>query len=414
MIRHAATTAAILLALLCVGCSKTKAPAVQRSESPTLTPATPPRAPAVPPTLIPGAASLLPPPAIGSVLHFTGEVSRGQHFEKVVAPAMVFRLEPYAANDPGWDIRLAPDTEPSPASIDCIGAVLIPSHGSNDLSIEVSEENTAQGAVQWNPRKFDFVPNPSDCKRAWDLSNSVNYEYNLTDQERQELYDKLGEIPSGNGELRILDSRLGPPTERDKFGAIEWIEFEVDLQFPQPANPAVAKAEASSGLPEDLWSQAEREIPYSPPSAFAELPPAIQSELQSRGCRIPQTYIGSAPHNVIRGQFARRGQMDWAILCSKKNISSILIFWNGSETAPAGIDPAPDRNFLTPLENGRIGYARAISSVGKEFIMSHFRAYGGPKPPLIDHDGINDEFLEKGSSVHYFYHGQWLRFTGSD
>lgn len=196
----------------------------------------------------------------------------------------------------------------------------------------------------------------------------------------------------------------------------------------------VLLAAASIGHSQDNWTQAEREISYSPPTAFAQLPPKIQSALRSRGCRIPQTYMGSALHNVIRGQFARRGQTDWAILCSKErvskvlqradngwashtlkeNISSILIFWNQSERAPAEIGPAPDRNFLTPLANGKIGYSRAISPVGEGFIMTHFRAYGGPKPPPIDHDGIGDEFLEKGSVVHYFYRGRWLRLTGSD
>jgi hypothetical protein len=411
----AATTTAILLALLSISCSKTKAPPIPRNGSHTITradlqsPSPQMLQPPIPSTVISPAS-----PGVESVLEFSGEISRGQRFEKVVAPGMLFRLEPYAGNDSGWDIRLAPDTEPSPASVDCIGAVSIPSHGSNDLSIELSEEQTAQGVMLRNPHEFDFVPNPSDCKRAWDLNNSIAYRYNQTDQERRELDGKLSEIPNGHGQLKVLDFRLSPQAEPDKPGAIDWIKFEVDLKFPQPDNPALAKARASSGPLQARSPQAEREIPYSPPSAFAQLPPKIQSELQSRGCRIPQTYVGSALQNLIQGQFARRGQTDLAVLCSKENISSILIFWDGSETAPAEIDPAPDRNFLTPLENGKIGYSRAISRVGKEFILAHYRAYGGPKPPPIDHDGINDEFLEKGSTVHYFYLGQWLHLTGSD
>lgn len=95
-------------------------------------------------------------------------------------------------------------------------------------------------------------------------------------------------------------------------------------------------------------------------------------------------------------------------------MSSILVFWNGSEAAPAEINSAPNSNYLTPLENGKVGFSRAISRVGKDFILEHFKAYGGPAPPPLDHDGINDEFLEKGSTVHYFYRGQWLELTGSD
>ena len=42
------------------------------------------------------------------------------------------------------------------------------------------------------------------------------------------------------------------------------------------------------------------------------------------------------------------------------------------------------------------------------------RPMGGPKPPPIDHQGINDAFLEKASSVHYFHEGKWLRLTDAD
>jgi len=217
----------------------------------------------------------------------------------------------------------------------------------------------------------------------------------------------------GRGALQMLGDGLGPSDEKDRPGAADRIKLEVQLQAPPPLKPGLAKAAGGSGPAHGRQAGAEQ-IVYSPPSALAQLPPKIQSELESRGCRIPRPYGGVAPQNVIRGELRRRGQTDWAVLCSKKNISSILVFWKGSNTAPAEIDPLPDNNFLTPLADGKIGYSRAISPVGKEFIMTHFSAYGGPTPPPIEHEGINDEFLEKGSVVHYFYRGRWLRLTGSD
>jgi hypothetical protein len=33
--------------------------------------------------------------------------------------------------------------------------------------------------------------------------------------------------------------------------------------------------------------------------------------------------------------FARPGQTDWAVLCSVGRVSSVLVFWTGSETNPA-------------------------------------------------------------------------------
>jgi hypothetical protein len=62
----------------------------------------------------------------------------------------------------------------------------------------------------------------------------------------------------------------------------------------------------------------------------------------------------------------------------------------------------------------QIGYSRAISPVGREFIMRHHQGYGGVKPPPIDHQGIDDAFVGKASVVLYFYRGKWLELTGAD
>jgi hypothetical protein len=137
-------------------------------------------------------------------------------------------------------------------------------------------------------------------------------------------------------------------------------------------------------------------------------------ELQRRGCSIPQAAFTKTPHNVIKGQFARPGELDWAVLCSIKGVSTILVFWNGSNKNPAAIAPAEDLNFLQGNETGDIGYSRGIGPVAKDFIVQHFNAYGGPKPPPIDHQGIDDAFIEKASVTWYFHHGEWLKLTGAD
>lgn len=151
-----------------------------------------------------------------------------------------------------------------------------------------------------------------------------------------------------------------------------------------------------------------------PPSAFKQLPANIVRSLQRRGCTIPQ-YVpnfvpkGSPeythynkPHNVIKGAFAKPGQTDWAVLCSRHGISSILVFWHGSTNAVAEIAARPD----DPDRN--------IDVVGRAFIVEHYNAYGGPKPPPIDHNGINDGEDEKGSGVLYYYGGKWLELAGAD
>ena len=159
---------------------------------------------------------------------------------------------------------------------------------------------------------------------------------------------------------------------------------------------------------------AERQIVRLPPAAFPRLPGAVIRELQRRGCTIPQEALSKQPNNVVRGQFARRGQTDWAVLCSVHGASSILVFWSGSSRNPAELAEAEDRNYLQSLGDDKVGFSRGISAARKNFITQHHRAYGGPTLPPIDHQGINDAFLEKASIVHYFFEGKWLQLTGSD
>jgi hypothetical protein len=129
---------------------------------------------------------------------------------------------------------------------------------------------------------------------------------------------------------------------------------------------------------------------------------------------IPQAWAEKKPHNVIKGEFTRKGQTDWAVLCSLNGFSSILVFHNASEQDPSALAREADKDKVQDVGGGITGYSRAISAVGRKFILDHYRAYGGPKPPVIDHQGIDDAFVEKGSVVHYFHEGRWLQLTGAD
>jgi hypothetical protein len=159
---------------------------------------------------------------------------------------------------------------------------------------------------------------------------------------------------------------------------------------------------------------AERKIVRLPPAAFPVLPKSVVRELQRRGCTIPQEQFSKTLNNVISGQFARRGQRDWAVLCSIEGVSSILVFWNGSATNPAELARSEDLNYLQGGGGDEILFSRGISAAGSGFILRHYQAYGGPKPPRIDHQGIDNAFLEKASVTLYFFAGKWLQLAGSD
>src|SRR5271167_3823015 len=146
---------------------------------------------------------------------------------------------------------------------------------------------------------------------------------------------------------------------------------------------------------------------------YPELPSRVAAVLQSRHCTIPQPQQDRPASNVIKGEFFRKGQSGWAVLCSSGGRSSILVFRSDSDSNPDEIAASPDHRFLNTWQ-GRMVYLREISAVDQELILRHYRAYGGPKPPPIDHKGIDDAFLEKASITWYWYNGEWMQLQGAD
>ncbi len=151
-----------------------------------------------------------------------------------------------------------------------------------------------------------------------------------------------------------------------------------------------------------------------PVDAFPQLPPIVAAVLRARNCAVPQPALEGPPRNVIRGEFFGKGQGGWAVLCSVNNATSLLVFRNEKDGNPATATTTDDRAYLQMSTNNELVYSREITTVGRNFIIRHYRAYGGPEPPPIDHHGIDDAFLEKASVTWYFHQGKWLQLTGAD
>jgi len=176
----------------------------------------------------------------------------------------------------------------------------------------------------------------------------------------------------------------------------------------------------------EIWQEEAKKIMRLPPSAFSEIPQSVARDLKKRGCTIPQWGIvgrknGKEPMNVISGEFQKSGQTDWAALCSINDASTILVFWNGSAENIAQLGGfSPDKGWLQGMVMDQktgdpmIEFSRIISPVGKKFIMVYYEAFGGFQPPPIDHEGIENTFLDKYSTVHYWYEGKWLALQGAD
>jgi hypothetical protein len=148
--------------------------------------------------------------------------------------------------------------------------------------------------------------------------------------------------------------------------------------------------------------------------AFPQLPTAVAGVLRARNCRVPQPLADGAPRNVIRGEFIAKGEAGWAVFCSANNSTALLAFRNDRDTNPDTVTTSEDRSYMQGPDGKEPGYSNQITAVGRDFIMRHYRAYGGPKPPPIDHHGIDDAFLEKASVTWYFHAGKWLRLQGAD
>ncbi len=165
---------------------------------------------------------------------------------------------------------------------------------------------------------------------------------------------------------------------------------------------------------QQTFETAATQIRRLSPDAFPNLPEPIKGGLRLRGCLIPQPADSRQPQNAIQGEFIAKGQASWAVLCSLNGVSSILVFRDEADASPAELARVEDKNYLQGLGDGKIGYSRAIQMVDRKYIMTHYRAYGGPQPPPIDHHGIDDIFLGKASVTHYWHEGQWLRLQGAD
>jgi len=198
------------------------------------------------------------------------------------------------------------------------------------------------------------------------------------------------------------------------------LDANLDRQaiLPQIEPQGIAHARQVEAQAQRDWQARAEEaigkIRRLPVEAFPELPPTVAGVLRARNCRVPQPPADGAPRNVIRGEFFAKGEAGWAVLCSVNNSTALLAFRNGRDTTPDTVTTSEDRNYLQGLDGGNIGYSREITAAGRDFIMRHYRAYGGPEPPPIDHHGIDDAFLEKASITWYFHNGKWLGLQGAD
>jgi hypothetical protein len=179
----------------------------------------------------------------------------------------------------------------------------------------------------------------------------------------------------------------------------------------------IALLAQAGGFPSQRdWDVAERDVRRLAPAAFPDLPAAVRADLDRRQCTIPQPdgVDGAGPHNVIRGRFTSQRSTDIAVLCSKGGVSAILVYRDGATKDVAMLAAMADKGFLQTGSPKAIEFSRAIGVATPAQMRIYHEAYGVGKMPRLDHDGINDAFVGKASTVRYWSGGKWLDLQGAD
>jgi len=163
------------------------------------------------------------------------------------------------------------------------------------------------------------------------------------------------------------------------------------------------------------------EIIRLPPAALSDLPAPVRILLAEESCLVPQPWSPGVPPqytNIVRGEFAVRGQYDWAVLCSRGGKSSVHLFWGGPSRCSDSLAESDDALFLQAVTPNEIGYSRVISRVSPDDLAQRYGRQHNPSssatPPKFDHDALNDAFLEKASTTYYCSDTSWHKFLGSD
>lgn len=156
------------------------------------------------------------------------------------------------------------------------------------------------------------------------------------------------------------------------------------------------------------------------PDSFPGLPKPVRDSLASRHCQIPVP--GADRANVITGAFTAKGAIEWAVLCSVHDTSQILVLNARNGVAVDSLNKSEDSRWIQSNGNNTWLFSRVINVVP----MSELNVvpadttsedavyYGAFLPKPIDHDGIDQAFLDKASTTFYFAQGHWISVGSSD
>jgi hypothetical protein len=157
---------------------------------------------------------------------------------------------------------------------------------------------------------------------------------------KNEFFNTIGQLRTF--EVDVLLVYLFRITKRDVMRVIISSTFVIAILL---ASFSVARA--------DEWDDAANAVTRLSPKMFPELPTALADELVKIGCTIPQpdAYIYLKKRTgVTSGSFAKSGQKDYAVLCSRNGVSHIQVIWGGHHSANLSLSPDM---IVTPCKVGQ-------------------------------------------------------------
>lgn len=208
-----------------------------------------------------------------------------------------------------------------------------------------------------------------------------------------------------------------PPEDQARAVIGREVKPVAPADFDSPIHPNVRPEDLPTSFPVPTVAEVEyfhSRVQRLSPAEFPDLPAALSNELIKRECLIPQPGSRWPFGNLVRGEFFAAGQESWAVICSRNRKAQILAFRSASDNQPVVVEEFDDPVCMGEERECGMLYGTNINAVGREYILEHHEAFGGPVPPPIDHQGINVGYWEKASHVRYFHEGEWLTLTGAD
>ena len=148
-------------------------------------------------------------------------------------------------------------------------------------------------------------------------------------------------------------------------------------------------------------------IPRFAPEKFAALPPTVRDALNLIACQVPQNTLTAGPANVVSGEFAARGQRDWAALCSNGTLTEIRLVWGGPAQCEDRLAAIQDSDSLSVSAPGVILYTRTLTAASPEEVTKHgLRVRATLPEDPVAHDALRDGSAS-GPVMHYCRAGHW-------